>query len=100
MKELNQLRNLAKNDPAALKEIDDLVKSMQKLDPSRFPGNPAMVEKLHTQVLNDVDKLELQLRRNTDDTQPGQVRTSKPPVVPPGYDDAVAEYYRRLGKTQ
>ena len=59
-----------------------------------------MVEKLHTQVLNDVDKLELQLRRNTDDTQPGQVRTSKAPVVPPGYDNAVAEYYRRLGKSQ
>ena len=59
-----------------------------------------MVEKLHTQVLNDVDKLELQLRRNADDTQPGQVRTSKPQVVPPGYDNAVAEYYRRLGKAQ
>jgi len=100
LKELNQLRSLAKNDPAALKEIDDLVKSMQKLDPSRFPGNPAMVEKLHTQVLNDVDKLELQLRRNADDTQPGQVRTNKPQVVPPGYDNAVAEYYRRLGKAQ
>jgi hypothetical protein len=100
LKELNQLRTLAKNDPAALKEIDDLVKSMQKLDPSRFPGNPAMVEKLHTQVLNDVDKLELQLRRNTDDLQPGQVRTSKPQTIPPGYEDAVAEYYRRLGKGQ
>ena len=99
-KELNQLRNLAKNDPAALKEIDDLVRLMQKLDPGQFTGNPAMVEKLHTQVLNDVDKLELQLRRDSADTQPGQVRTSKPSVIPPGYDDAVAEYYRRLGKTQ
>ena len=94
------MRSLAKNDPAALKEIDDLAKSMQNLDPSRFPGNPAMVEKLHTQVLNDVDKLELDLRRKGDDSQPGQVRTSKPQTVPPGYDDAVAEYYRRLGKGQ
>lgn len=100
LKELNQLRSLAKNDPAAQKEIDDLVKAMAKLDPSRFPGNPAMVEKLHTQVLNDVDKLELQLRRNADDPQPGQVRTAKPQVVPPGYEEAVAEYYRRLGKRQ
>ncbi len=71
---------------------------MQKLDPSRFPGNPAMVEQLHTQVLNDVDKLELQLRRNSDD-QPGQVRSGNPATVPAGYQDAVAEYYRRLGKT-
>ncbi len=99
LQELNQLRALAKNDPAALKEIDDLVKSMQNLDPSRFPGNPAMVEKLHTQVLNDVDKLELQLRRNPDSAS-GEVRTAKPKAVPPGYEDAVAEYYRRLGKGQ
>jgi hypothetical protein len=98
MKELNQLRTLAKGDPAALKQLDDLAKAMQQLDPSRFPGNPAMVEKLHTQVLNDVDKLELQLRRNDANTQVGQVRTSKPQPVPAGYEDAVAEYYRRLGK--
>ncbi len=100
LQELNQLRQLAKNDPAALREIQDLVKEMQRLDPSRFPGNPAMVEQLHTQVLNDVDKLELQLRRNADDPQPGQVRTSKSPTVPVAYQDAVADYYRRLGKAQ
>ena len=100
LQELNQLRQLAKNDPAALREIQDLVKEMQQLDPSRFPGNPAMVEQLHTQVLNDIDKLELQIRRNADDPQAGQVRTSKSPTVPAGYQDAVAEYYRRLGKGQ
>jgi len=100
LQELNQLRQSAKNDPSALREIQDLVKEMQQLDPSRFPGNPAMVEQLHTQVLNDVDKLELQLRRNSDDQQPGQVRTSKTPTVPTSYQDAVAEYYRRLGKDQ
>jgi hypothetical protein len=100
LQELNQLRQLAKNDPAALREIQDLVKEMHQLDPNRFPGNPAMVEQLHTQVLNDVDKLELQIRRSADDTQAGQVRTSKAPTVPTGYQDAVAEYYRRLGKGQ
>jgi hypothetical protein len=98
MQELNQLRQSAKNDPAALREIQDLVKEMQQLDPSRFPGNPEMVEQLHTQVLNDVDKLELQIRRNSDDPQTGQVRTSKTPIVPAGYQDAVAEYFRQLGK--
>ena len=100
LQELNQLRQLAKNDPAALRKIQDLVKEMQRLDASRFLGNPAMVEQLHVQVLNDVDKLELQLRRNADDPQPWQVRTSKSSTVPAGYQDAVAEYYRRLGKGQ
>jgi hypothetical protein len=98
--ELNQLRQIAKNDPAALKQIEELEQEMQKLDPSRFPGNPAMVDELHTRVLNDVDKLELQLRRSPDDAQLGQVRTKAAAKVPPGYEDAVAEYYRRLGKGQ
>lgn len=100
MGELNQLRQAAKGDPMAQKQIDDLEKEMQKLDPSRFPGNPAMVEELHTKVLNDVDKLELQLRRDPNQPQVGQVRTAKPASVPAGYEDAVAEYYRRLGKGQ
>jgi hypothetical protein len=100
MGELNQLRQLAKGDPAAEKEIQDLTREMQKLDPSRFPGNPAMVEELHAKVLNDVDKLELQLRRDPNEPPVGQVRTAVPPNVPAGYEDAVAEYYRRLGKGQ
>jgi hypothetical protein len=98
--ELSQLRQMAKGDPAAEKQIQDLVQEMQKLDPSRFKGNPAMVEELHTRMLNDVDKLELQLRSDPNEPQTGQVRTATPPSVPAGYEDAVAEYYRRLGKGQ
>jgi hypothetical protein len=98
--ELSQLRQMAKGDPAAEKQIQDLVQEMQKLDPSRFKGNPAMVEELHTRMLNDVDKLELQLRSDPNEPQAGQVRTATPPSVPAGYEDAVAEYYRRLGKGQ
>jgi hypothetical protein len=100
MGELNQLRQLARGDPAAQKQIDDLTKEMQKLDPARFPGNPAMVEELHARVLNDVDKLELQLRRDPAAAQSGQVRTAATAPVPAGYQDAVADYYRRLGKSQ
>jgi hypothetical protein len=98
MNELSQLRHTAQNDPAAQKEIDDLAREMQKLDPRRFPGNPALVEQLHTEVLGAVDKLELQLRH--DQQAPGEARTTKEPAVPAGYEDAVADYYRRLGKGQ
>ena len=66
-----------------------------KLDPRRFPGNPALVEQLHTQVLNDVDKLELKLRREAGD-KAGQIRTTDSAPVPSGYQDAVADYFRRL----
>ena len=98
--ELNQLHHLAQNDPAALKEVQELAREMQRLDPRRFPGNPAMVEQLHTEVLSGVDKLELQLRHDAEDQTPGQVRTTKDSAVPPGYEEAVADYYRRLSKGQ
>lgn len=100
MGELSQLRQLAKGDPAAEREIADLAREMQKLDPARFPGNPAMVEELHARVLGEVDKLELQLRSASNQPQPGQVRTAQAPVVPADYRDAVADYYRRLGRSQ
>ena len=100
MAELNQLHHLAKNDPAALKEVEELARAMQRLDPKRFPGNPLMVEQLHTEVLAGVDKLELQLRHDSDGQTPGEVRTTKESTIPPGYEEAVADYYRRLSKGQ
>jgi hypothetical protein len=99
IKELNELHHLAKNDPEALKEIEQLERDMQRLDPRRFPGNPIVVDQLHTEVLSGVDRLELQLRHDSDGV-PGQVRTTKETAVPAGYEDAVADYYRRLGKGQ
>jgi hypothetical protein len=98
--ELTQLRDDVASDPEARDQVDALLKEMQNLDPRRFPGNPAMVEELHDKVLNDVDKLELQLRSKSDPAQSGQVRSTDPMPVPSGYQDAVAEYFRRLSKNQ
>ncbi len=95
MSELNQLRQMVGDDPKAAKDIADLTRQMQHLDPSRFPANPAMVEQMHQEILNSVDKLELQLQRDGASTE---ARTGKPDAVPAGYQDSVAEYYRRLSK--
>jgi len=95
MRELNQLRQLVQGDPQTEKEISDLTRQMQQLDPSRFPGNPAMVEQMHREVLSSVDKIELQLQHDDASTE---ARTGKPDAVPAGYQDSVAEYYRRLSK--
>ena len=98
LNDLDNLRQSVQNDPESLRQVDELIKEMQRLDPSRFPGNPALVEQLHGQVLADVDKLELQLRRGADGQQAGEVRSGDSLPVPPGYQDAVAEYFRRLSK--
>ena len=95
VEDLNQLRQQLQDDPDAVRQVDSLIQEMQRLDPRRFPGNPALVEQLHTQVLNDVNKLELQLRRQAEDKS-GQIRSSDSAPVPSGYQDAVADYFRRL----
>jgi hypothetical protein len=95
MRALNHLRQMVQNDPQAAKEVAGLARQMQHLDPSRFPGNPAMVEQMHREVLSSIDRIELQLQRDGASTE---ARTGKPFAVPAGYQDSVAEYYRRLSK--
>jgi hypothetical protein len=81
------------------KQIQSLISAMEHLDPKRFPGNPAALEELNQRLLAGIDTLELRLRRSLDDQRPGQIRTADPGTIPAGYEDAVAEYYRRLSGT-
>ena len=69
---------------------------MRNLDPSRFPGNPELVEQMHREVLSAVDRLELQLQHaNATDA-----RTGKADAIPSGYQEQVASSDRRLSKKQ
>jgi hypothetical protein len=95
MRELNHLRQMVHDDPEAAKAVQELARQMQQLDPVRFPGNPAMVEQMHREMLSSLDRIELQLQRNGSSTD---ARTGKPSSVPAGYQDSVADYYRRLSK--
>jgi hypothetical protein len=97
MRQLQQLRQMIGDDPQVAKEVEALTRQMQNLDPSRFPGNPAMVEQMHREVLSSVDRLELELQNANAETD---ARTGKPDTIPAGYQEQVAEYYRRLSKKQ
>jgi hypothetical protein len=93
---LNQVRAAVQDSPEARQQLQSLIDQMRSLDPSRFPGNPALVEKMHQQLISNVDALELQLRRQLDESRGGTIRNTDPTKVPPGYQDSVAEYYRKL----
>jgi hypothetical protein len=100
LSELTQLRREVANDPEMQKQIQELISEMEHLDLRRFPGNPAMVEELHQRILSGVDTLELQLRRAAEDKSRGQIHSADSLTVPPGYKDAVADYFRRLSTTR
>jgi hypothetical protein len=93
---LNQVRGVVQDSPEARQQLQALIDQMRNLDPSRFPGNPALVEQMHQQLVSGVDALELQLRRQLDGAQGGTIRNTDPTKVPAGYQDSVAEYYRKL----
>jgi hypothetical protein len=98
LRQLNQLRQTMKGNPEAAKAAEELAREMQLLDPRRFPGNPAIVEQMHQQLLGSIDRLELQLERGP--AAAVKSRIGKSDVVPEGYQDAVAEYFRQLSKNQ
>ncbi len=99
MRELSQLRGQVRGEGSAAEDITDLIRQMQQLDPSRFRGNPELVEQLRTQVLTGLEQLELRLRREVTDDG-GEVKSVLSRPVPPGYSDSVAEYYRKLSRSQ
>jgi hypothetical protein len=93
---LNGVRAVVQDSPEARRELQSLIDEMRNLDPKRFPGNPGLVEQMHQQLTSGVDALELQLRRQLDDKQGATIRNADPSKVPAGYQESVAEYYRKL----
>ncbi|HEV2198816.1 MAG TPA: hypothetical protein VGR73_03275 [Bryobacteraceae bacterium] len=93
---LNQVGAVVQDSPEARQELQALIDQMRNLDPKRFPGNPALVEQMHQKLVSEVDALELQLRRQLDENRSGTIRNTDPTKVPAGYQDSVAEYYRKL----
>jgi len=97
LREFSQLNQMVQNDPALSREIKDLTRRMQELDPKRFPGNPALVEQMHREMLSSVDRIELQLMSHG---ATAEARSGKPASIPSGYEESVADYYRRLSKSE
>ena len=54
---------------------------------------------MHQQLVSGVDALELQLRQQLDQSQGGTIRNTDPAKIPAGYQDSVAEYYRKLSSS-
>ncbi len=97
MRELNQVGREMGENPEVAREVQSLIREMQRLNPSNFKGNPEMVEQLRTQVLANLEQIELQLRRKLDE-QSSQVRSNPSRAVPQGYAESVADYFRRLSR--
>jgi hypothetical protein len=98
LRDLSQLQRQLQDNPQLSRDVGDMVRDMQRVDPRLFPGSPELMNRIEAQTLAGVDQIELQLRRMLDDQEGGYVRSGSAEPVPPGYADAVAEYFRKLSK--
>ena len=96
-RELQDLRQQYKDNPDIARQIGEIDQQIQKLTIGEI-GKPELEERLRRQVLPNIEALEVQLRRNLEEQGGGQVRSGATDKVPPGYTDAVAEYFRKLSK--
>jgi hypothetical protein len=99
---LNELGQMLRSNPEVPHEISrdvqDLMREMQQVDPTRLNGATAeRIDQILGQLVGGAEQIELELRRLAD-KQNGSVRSNASQPVPPGYADSVAEYFRRLAK--
>ena len=63
-------------------------------------GNPELIEQEFLAMLSLVEQLELQLAQSALGADESGVRTEAPAQVAQGYQNAVAEYFRRLSRAE
>jgi hypothetical protein len=97
---LRQLEQQAQgNDPAMVKDLQNLIRDMQRLNPNTYANDPLLAERIQGALMGGVQQVEMELRRKVEDANgTGSVRSAGGERVPQGYQDKVAEYYRKLSK--
>jgi len=79
------------------RDVQDLMRQMQGVDPRLLAARPERLDQIVDSLMTGVEEIELKLRRLADgDQTTGSVRSGASQPPPPGYADAVAEYFRRL----
>jgi len=99
VRDVNRLEGAVRDNPDILRQLRDIGNILPALDPNRYPnGMPRDLEKLFAQAMTGIEQVEVQLRRKVEEQNGGSIRSGSRQPPPPGYDDAVADYFRRLSK--
>jgi hypothetical protein len=103
VRNLSELGQMLRANPEVPREISrdvqDLLREMQQVDPARLNGASAeRIDQILGQLVGGAEQIELELRRLAEAKQAGSVRSGASQPVPAGYAESVAEYFRRLAK--
>jgi hypothetical protein len=95
--QLNDLREQFRDNPDISGQIADLNRDLTRMGVGQT-ASPELDSRISRQILPKLEALEVLLRREGLEAEPGQVRSGGSDRVPAGYTDAVAEYFRKLSK--
>jgi hypothetical protein len=94
-RDLSALRMQLRDRPELAGQVQDLLQQLQHM--AAFQNPQELSDRLSREILPEMERIELQLRRELGEGG-SQVRNSSSEPVPAGYADAVAEYFKRLSK--
>ena len=92
----NELRHqgLSDEELRAVRELGEALRGS-------ITGNPELIEQEFQQLVNLAEQLELRLAAADGNTaERAAVRAQAPTQIAPGFEEAVAEYYRRLSRSE
>ena len=96
-RDLNDMRQLYKDNPDIQKQIGEVEGELRKLTVGDI-ATPELQQRLNREILPGLEALEVKFRREVEEQGGGQVKSGATDKVPAGYSDAVAEYFRKLSK--
>ena len=91
---MGQLRDFIRNHP---EYSNDMLQLLHTMNPA-YVNDAELSQRINREVIPQMERLELELRRQLDEKNADQVRSAGAEHVPAGYSDAIAEYYRKLSK--
>jgi hypothetical protein len=100
VRSLQQLQQGMRDDPNTARDIQGAIRDLRQVDPFTMSNDPLLAQRIAA-ALAGVEQVEMELRRKVEDTTAGgSVRSPGGEKVPQGYEDKVADYYRKLGKSK
>jgi hypothetical protein len=99
LRSLQQLQQDQGNDPNMAKDLQNLIRDMQRLNPYTYANDPLLSERINQALTSGMTQVEMELRRKVEEANgSGSVRSPGNEKVPAGYADKVAEYRRKLSQ--
>jgi hypothetical protein len=98
---LRQLEQSDHADPNMVRDLQNLIRDMQRLNPYTYANDPLLAERIQATLMGGVQQVEMELRRKVEDSNgTGSVRSPGGDKVPQGWEGSVAEYFRKLSKSK